>query len=106
MVDSGLIRSKLEELYSFYKEVEKNSKEGWDLEKSQFGGKEAAVMIQLIDQSKGDLKNKDLKRLHAGFGNLTHGIERFMDHNFEEKHREVIKGIYYIKQDLEKYIKW
>ena len=106
MVDSGLIRDKLEELSTFYKEVEKNSKEGWDLEKSQFGETEASVMIQLIDQSKGGLKNKDLKRLHAGFANLTHGIERFMDYDFEVKHREVTKDIYQIKKDLEQHIKW
>ena len=106
MVDSGLIKKKLEELSTFYREVVESSKEGWDLEKSQFGEKEVSVMIQLIDKNKGDLKNKDLKRLHVGFANLTHGIERFMDYSFEVKHREVIKGIYQIKQDLEKHIKW
>ena len=106
MVNTGLIRQKLINLSEFYKEVQDSSKEGWDLEKAQYAQKETQVLINLIDKNPGGLKNKDLKRLHSGFMNLTRGVECFMDYEIEKKHREVSKGIYDIQQDLEANIKW
>ena len=109
MEDLEKIEHKLLELESFFEEVLNNPS---NMDNSSYGAgadyglKSVKNMKSTIEKYKKKPQNKLLKQLDAGFTSVTRGVEGFNDYDLDRRFRETCKGIYWIKEDLEKHIKW
>lgn len=109
MVDLVRIQNKIEELETFLKDVVTNAEK---IDNSSFGAG-AQYGLNCIEKMKKSMiayqkkpTNKLLKDIFFGFTAITRGVEGFNDYNLEKRFREVSIGIYEMREELQRNIKW
>lgn len=109
MVDIKSVENKILELDSFFQNLSDYSSNddistyGADIE---YGKKSIASMKSNVTKFKINNDKKLLKGIYLLFTSITRGVEGFNNYQLDQKFREVCEGIYFIKEDLEKHIKW
>jgi hypothetical protein len=109
MVNLERIERKLLELESFFEEVIKNPS---NVDNTSYGAgadyglKSVKNMKSTVEKYRKNPQNKLLKQLDAGFTSVSRGVEGFNDYELDKKFRGICREIYWIKEDLEKHIKW
>lgn len=106
MVDLERIEKKLNELKSFFQNVKDSDTIPSDKEGASYGLSKIESMLQDLSKYRKKPQNNLLKKIHTGFTSATRGVEGFSDYEINERFIKARDGIYHIKEDLEKHIKW